>query len=130
MNLVDPDLLLSCCRLDLHPAVMADRQIQLGDLVVLGIIRIEIILPVKFAILVDTAVGSQTYGQGIFHHLLIENRQGAGHTGAHRAGMGVGRSSELGGASAEDLGSGSQLYMNLQTYDCFVLFAHLSHLRF
>ena len=37
-------------RLDLHMTVSADRQIQLGDLVVLRVIRIEIILPVELAV--------------------------------------------------------------------------------
>ena len=42
--------------LNLYPSIMADWQIQLGNLIVLRVIRIEIILSVKFTILIDLAV--------------------------------------------------------------------------
>ena len=58
-------------RLYVHPAVAADRQVQLGYLVVLRIIRIKIVLSVKFAVLVNPAVGCQPHSQRILHHLLI-----------------------------------------------------------
>ena len=49
MHLMDPHLLLSRRRIDLHISVLADRKIELGDLIVLRIVRIKIVLPVKFA---------------------------------------------------------------------------------
>jgi hypothetical protein len=47
VNLVDADLFLSPGRLDLHPAVMANGQIKLRDLIILRIVRIKIVLPVS-----------------------------------------------------------------------------------
>ena len=45
MDLMDAHSLFAALRgLDLHTAVMADGQIQLRDLIILGIVRIEIIL--------------------------------------------------------------------------------------
>ena len=56
MDLMDADALCSCCRFQLHIAVVADRQVQLGDLIVLWVIRVEIVLSVEFAELVDLTV--------------------------------------------------------------------------
>ena len=41
VDLMDPDPLCSRCRLKLHVTVMADRQIQLGNLIVLRVIRVK-----------------------------------------------------------------------------------------
>ena len=75
--------------LDFHIAVPANGRVQLRNLVILGVIRIEIILPVKFAVTGDGTVGGQTHGHGVLYHLLIQHRQGTGHTGTHRTGMGL-----------------------------------------
>ena len=96
----------------IYPAVVADWKIELGNLVVLRVIRIEIVLPVKFAVLVDAAVGGKTHGQCIFHNLLIQNRKRTRHTGADRAGVGIRRSAKLRGAAAENFGFGGQFYVN------------------
>ena len=56
VDLMDPDPLCSCRRLKLHVTVMADRQIQLGNLIVLRVIRVKIVFPVKFTELVDLTV--------------------------------------------------------------------------
>ena len=71
MDLMDSDSLLAGSRLDLNATVAADWQIQLGNLIVLWIIRIEIILPVKFTILGNTAVCGKTNRNRILYHLLI-----------------------------------------------------------
>ena len=74
MDLMDPDRLFSSGCLDLDAAIPADRQIQLGDLIVLWIIRIKIVLPVKFAVLVDLAVGGKSYSQCQLYDTLISYR--------------------------------------------------------
>ena len=71
VDFVDTDLFLTCSGIDLDPAVMADWQIQLGDLIVLRVIRVEIVLPVEFAVLVDAAVRSQSDCQCVLYHLLV-----------------------------------------------------------
>ena len=71
VDLVDTDLFLPGLGLDLHIAVMADRQIELGDLIVLGVVRVKIIFPIELAVLVDLTVCGQPYSQGVLHHLLI-----------------------------------------------------------
>ena len=72
MDLMDTDGLFAALRcLDLDTAVMADRQVQLGNLVVLRIVRVEVVLTVKFAVLVDLAVGGKTYSQCQLYDTLI-----------------------------------------------------------
>ena len=124
MNLMDADLLAAVLRLDLHIAVPADRRVKLGNLIVLGVIRIKIVFPVKFAVAGNLAVGSQPHCHGIFHDLFVQHRKGTGHAGAHRAGVGVGRSSELRAAGAENLRLRSQLHMNFQTDHGLILLTH------
>ena len=71
MHLMDPHLFLSCFCLNFYKAIMADWQIQLGNLIVLRVVRVEIVLPVEFAELVDFAVCSQSDAQGVIDNLLI-----------------------------------------------------------
>ena len=71
MDLMDPDRLFASGCLDLDAAIPADRQIQLGDLIVLWIIRVKIILPVKFAVLGDRTVCCQSHCDRVFHNLFV-----------------------------------------------------------
>ena len=71
MNLVDSNGFFSCRGLYIHMTVPADRQIKLGDLIVLRVIRIKIIFSVKSAVLGDLTVGGKSHRHSIFHHLLI-----------------------------------------------------------
>ena len=65
MDFMDTDGLFPAgFRLDLYPSVMADWQIKLGNL-------IEIIFPVKFAVLIDLTVCCQTNCHGILYHLFV-----------------------------------------------------------
>ena len=60
MNFMNTNFLFTGRRVDRDIAVVADREIQLGNLVVLRVIRVKIVFPVKFTELVDTAVCRQT----------------------------------------------------------------------
>ena len=75
VHFMDPDFLLSGRGFDLHPSVTADRQVKLGNLIVLGIIRIKIVLTVKPARLVYLTVGRDTGLQGELHHLTVQYRK-------------------------------------------------------
>ena len=119
-------LLTACFRLDLHTAVSANRQIKLGYLIVLRIVRIEIVLPVKFTVPGNLTVRCQSHCNGILQNLLVQYRQGTGHSGTNRTCMGIGCSTKSGRTATENLGFGRKLHMNLQTDDCFVFFCHVT----
>ena len=127
MDLMNAYHLFPRSGLDLDAAVVADRQIQLGDLVVLRIVRIKIILTVKFTILVNLTVGRKAYRHRIFNDLLIQYRKRTRHTGAHRTGMGIRRASKCSGASAENLCLCRELHMDLQSDHGLILSGHLLH---
>ena len=71
MNFMNTNFLFTGRRVDRDIAVVADREIQLGNLVVLRVIRVKIVFPVKFTELVDTAVCRQTDRHRVFNNLLI-----------------------------------------------------------
>ena len=75
MDFMNAYLLLPCCRFDFHAAVPADWKIQLGNLIVLRIIRVKIILSVKFAVPGNRAVHGKPYCHRIFQHFLIQHGQ-------------------------------------------------------
>ena len=124
MDLMDSHTFGSGGRFDLHMAVPAYGQIELGNLIVLRVIRVKIVFSVELAVSGDRTARCQAHTDGVFHNLFVQDGQGAGHPCAYRAGMGVGSASEGGGTAAEDFSSGSQFHMNLQADYCFILFCH------
>ncbi len=115
VQLVDADHLLLLADADGHPAVAADGEIELRDLVGLGKVRVEVVLPVKLVVAGDLTIEGEAGLHGILQHLPVQDRQGARHTGAHRAAVRVGRAAELRRAGAENLGPGGKLHVGLQT---------------
>ena len=101
---MDANFFLNIPCFDLHISVSCNRQIQLGYLVILRIVRIEIILAVKFAFPGYLAVGGKADSNSILYHLPVQCRKRPRHAGTHRAGERIGRASELRAARAEDLG--------------------------
>ena len=71
MNLVDSYIFLSAIYINFYVTVAADWKIELGNLVVLWVVRIEIVLTVKFAVLMDLAVCCKTCFQGKLYYFLI-----------------------------------------------------------
>ena len=124
VNLMDVNHLGTGGSIDFHPAIITDRQIELGDLVILRIIRIEIVFTVKAAVRMYLAVGSQSYRYRQFYHTLIENRQRAGHSGAYRTGVGIRRTAKGRGTSAKDLRLRRQFHMDFQSDHGFILYTH------
>jgi len=100
--------------LDLDPAVFGYGQIELGYLITLGQVGVEVVLPGENVGLVDPAVGGQPHLAGIFHALAVQPRSHAGQAPAGRTGIGVGRLAEFGLTAAKDLGVGAHLGMNFQ----------------
>ena len=122
MHLMDTYGLFACGSLDLNSSVIADRQIQLRYLVVLGVIRIKIVLTVKLTVLMDMTVCRKTCLDSKLYHFFVEDRKRSRHTGADRAGMCIRCASEFCGASAKDLCFCGKLHMHLKSYDCLILF--------
>ena len=71
MDFMNSYLLGSVLSLNLHITISADWQVQLGNLVVLRVVRVEVILSVKLSILRNLTIGSKSYGQSILYDLLV-----------------------------------------------------------
>ena len=121
MHLMDTDFLFSCRRLDLHISVSCNRQIQLGNLIILWVVGIKIVLAVKLAHLRDLTVCSKPQSHRILYHLFIQYREGARHTRTHRAGMRIWRAAEFCTAAAENLGLCGKLNVDFQSDHGFIL---------
>ena len=59
-------------RFDFHAAVLADGEVELGNLIVLRIVGVKIVLPVESAEPGNGTAGGKANSHGIFHHLLIQ----------------------------------------------------------
>ena len=116
VQLMDADGL---ARLDGHRAVPRNGQVELGDLICLRKVGIEIVFPVKFAVAGDLTVQGQPGLHRKLQHLFVHDGQRAGHACAHRAAVGVGRAAEFRCAGAEYFRPGGQLHMGLQADDRF-----------
>jgi hypothetical protein len=101
---------------EVEPAVDVDRTVELGDLVVLRHVRVEVVLPGEHRRL-DAAVQGAAEAHGQLHHLAVEHRERAGEAEAHRAHVGVGLVAEQVRATAEELGGGGQLAVDLEAHD-------------
>ena len=120
MNALKADTLRLTVDLEIDIAVFTDRYIELRNLICLRQIRIEIVLSVGLAQLVDAAVGRNTHLRGIVDNLLVEHRQRARLTRADRAHMCIDFCAECSAASAENLCLGRKLGMDLQADDWLV----------
>ena len=114
VQLVDADHLFPRRRGDAHTPVPGNGEVELGHLVRLGQVGIEVVFPVEPAAPGDLAVQRQPGTAGVLHHLSVHHGQGPRHSSADGAAVGVGLSPEPGGAGAEYLGAGGQLRVGLQ----------------
>ena len=67
MDTGDADLLRTVLGFDFQPAVLADGQVELGNLVAGREIRIKVVLAGENGALVDVAVRGQTHQGGVMH---------------------------------------------------------------
>ncbi len=118
----DADGLGTCCSFDIQVTVLAEGQVILGNLIGLRQVGIEVVLPILLGEGSDLAVGGKAGLDGIVHHLLVQHRQSARHTHAHRASLGVWFCPEGGGTATENFGGGFQFTVNLQADDHFITF--------
>src|ERR1019366_135050 len=117
-------VLLHVGPLDAHPRpvgkvevpVRVDRLVVLADLIVLGLVGVEVVLPVEGRG-PDLAVEGRADGHGHLHRLLVEHRQRAGQAQAHRAHVRVGLVPEHVGTAAEQLGVRLELAVHLEADD-------------
>ena len=95
-----------------HAALVANRLVVLRDLVILGHVRIEVVLPVKLANFCDLAVEHQP-GEGRHaQRRLVHHWEGSGVTETHRTRVGVGFRAIFHGAAAEHLAARLELDVN------------------
>ena len=113
--------------LDLDLAADDDREVLLGELVVLGIIRVEIVLPVPGAALRDLCAHDEAEEDGFFDRLAVHHRQRAGEAEDDRVDLLVGLLAETPGGGREDLGAGVQLHVDLETDDDFPIRRCVAH---
>lgn len=106
---------------DLDPAAGGQRKFELGDLIALGQIRIEIILARESGMFVHSAVEGQSGAHAHFYGTLIEYWQSAGKAEANRTNVGIGRIAKASGTTAENLGVGEELRVDFQADDHLVL---------
>ena len=99
---------------DIDMTAQANGFIKLGNLIVLSQVRIEIVFTVEFIVFLNIAVQSQACFNSEINHLLIQHGQGAGHTQAYGAHMGIRSAAKFSGAAAEGFGFSFQLGMDLQ----------------
>ncbi len=114
MNPGDPDPANLAVDGDVEVAVPGDGELVLRNLVSLGQIGVEVVLPGEPAFPLDLAVGGQGHPEGEIDHLPVEHREDSRHPQADRADMGVGGSPEAGRAATEYLGLGVELSVDLK----------------
>ena len=86
----------------IYITIFTDRYIELGNLICLRQIRIEIVFTVGLAQAVDRTMGCHTHLCRIVYHLLVEHRQCTRLTGAYRAYMCIDFCTEGSAAAAEN----------------------------
>jgi hypothetical protein len=102
---------------DLKIAVFTKGFFILGDLVTLGQVRIEIVLPGKTGAGGDGAVQGQARADAVFKRLLIQNRERPRLARAHGADLAIGRGFVIDGTAAEEFCPRAEFRMYFKTYD-------------
>jgi hypothetical protein len=105
------------------------RVLELGDLVALGEVRIEVILAVEAALAAHVAAQRQPRDGGQLHGALVGHGQRTGKPEAHRTHVRVGLRTVRGGAAAEELAVRLELRVHLEADDRFVAARHQTSLR-
>lgn len=96
-------------------AAETEGEVHLGDLVVLGHVGVEVVLPVPDDGGRGGAAEEHAGEDGAFDGKFVENGESAGEAEAGGAGVGVGFVGEGGFATAEHFGPGFDLAVNLES---------------
>ena len=103
-----------------HLSTLADRLIELRNLVILGHIRVKVIFAVPFAHFGNLTTKQQSDPNGFLNGFTIHHRERSGQTQYHGISEGIGRLAESGAHTSEHLRFRVQLNVNFKTYDRFV----------
>jgi len=104
-------------------AALADGLVELGDLVALRQIGVEVVLAVKVRNRIDLRVHRGCQQRTFMDSCAVQHGQHSGHAGADRANIGIWRGfPRVSLAGAENLGLGVELDMGFQPDDNFVVF--------
>ena len=120
MKAGNADALGAVGRGDIDIPVLGESLVELGDLVTLWQIGIEVVLAGEDGTLADLAVEGERGQRGELDGALVEDGQGSGQAEANGADVGVGRGAEAVGAAAECLGLGEELDVDFESDDGFV----------
>ena len=107
----------------------AERQVILTDLIVLGHVRIEVILAVKFADRRDLATEHESRQRREAQRLFVHDRKRTGKSEAHGTDVGVRLGAMLHGTATKHFCLRFQLHVNFETNRGNV-FRHESYFRF
>ena len=111
----DADALGTGIGLDVQPAMLREGQVVLRNLVALHQVGVVVVLAVELGVFRYVAIQREGRPHGEFDRLLVDDRQRAGQTEAHRADQGVGRCvGVLRVARTEHLAGGKQLRVDFQ----------------
>ena len=122
----DPDALgeapaAGLLAVDLDPAIRRKRLLVLGDLVALGKVGIEVVLPCKDRARMHRTVHGERGPHPEFHSARVQDRQGPRKREAHGAGMVVRIIAVAHAATAKELRFGAKLRMHLEPDHDFVV---------
>jgi len=104
--------------------MLRERPVVLRDLVALREIGIEVVFPREDRSRIDVEIEREGCARRHFDHPSIQDRKRARQPQADGARIGVGLVAEPSRASAEYLGFGLELRVDLEAYDGFVLVSH------
>ena len=105
---------LAVLQINVDIARADNRAFQLGGLVALGQIRVEVVLPLEYRTTLDLGVHCQTKHHRIAESLLVGHRQRAGHGQVNGIGLSVGLGAVSGAGAGKNLGLGGELNVNFQ----------------
>ena len=124
MNTGNTNAFFCTVKIYIDITMLANRFIELGDLIVFRKVRVKIVFTVKFIIRFYFAVKCQACTNGKFYNLFIQNRQCTGHTQAHRANVGIRLTAKLRGAGAKSFRFSFQFCVNFKTNNSNVFSHH------
>ena len=123
MRAADADVFRAVVCGDLKDAVVAEGEVVLGDLVILGEVGVIVGLAVPLGVFGDLAVEGEAYFDGGFNGLFVHDGEGAGEAEDLFVYQGVGGCAEVAGAvggGGEHLGGGGELDVDFEADEDFV----------
>ena len=115
VGVVDANTLFAAIgQLNLDPAGTDDGLVELGGLVALGQVGVEVVFALKYRGHADLGVDGEAKHHRVLHCRAVEYRQGAGHCQVDGVGLAVGLGAKGGARCREYFAVGGQLDMHLK----------------